>query len=55
MNIYQHGKIRYLIYYESKTTSAMFTIKSTTVPGIKEKRKVITKENVKHHISVKIF
>ena len=52
MNIYQHRKIHYIIDCESKTSSAMLTIKSTTVPGIKEK-KVITKENIKYHIFCK--
>lgn len=37
MNIYQHGKIHYIIDHESKTSSAMLTIKSITVPDIKEK------------------
>lgn len=53
MNIYSNGKIHYIIDCESKTSSAMLTIKSITVPGIKEKRKVITKENKKYHIFCK--
>lgn len=38
MNIYQDGKIHYIIDCERKTSSAILAIKSITVPGIKEKR-----------------